>query len=364
VKRRIATTIFGLALGVAGTQVGAHAEAPQDRGTTVVASGLNNPRMISVGSDGALYVAEAGVGGSGPCITGAEGEACYGRTGAVTKIAGGKQTRVLSGLPSLAGPGGFGASGPAGIAVSGSTYTLSYGLGAMPSARNDLPGMGRLLGTTVRGSFGSRATTIGDIAAWEGVKDFDGAGPDSNPGGLALSGRTAVVTDAGANAVVRVTPRGKMSLLAVLPSRLVPFGGGQIPMQSVPTAVAVGPDGAFYVSELTGFPFPAKAARIYRVVPGQRATIYASGLTNVTGLTWSRGRLYAVQFADDGLLAVPEGELPMGSLVEVRRDGNHRVVASGLTAPYSVAVRGTDAYVTTCGLCAGLGGVSKVSLGG
>ena len=106
-KRRIATTIFGLVLGVAGTQVGAHAEAPQDRGTTVLASGLNNPRMISVGSDGALYVAEAGVGGSGPCITGAEGEACYGRTGAVTKIAGGKQTRVLSGLPSLAGPGGF-----------------------------------------------------------------------------------------------------------------------------------------------------------------------------------------------------------------------------------------------------------------
>jgi hypothetical protein len=32
--------------------------------------------------------------------------------------------------------------------------------------------------------------------------------------------------------------------------------------------VVVGPDGAYYVSQLTGFPFPVGAANVYRVVPG------------------------------------------------------------------------------------------------
>ena len=56
---------------------------------------------------------------------------------------------------------------------------------------------------------------------------------------------------------------GRISTVAVFPDRLAlapPFlglpPGTQIPMQAVPTAVAEGPDGALYVSQLTGFPFP------------------------------------------------------------------------------------------------------------
>jgi hypothetical protein len=44
--------------------------------------------------------------------------------------------------------------------------------------------------------------------------------------------------------------------------------GTRVPAEAVPTAVAVGPDGAYYVSELTGFPFSKGAARIWRVAPG------------------------------------------------------------------------------------------------
>jgi glucose/arabinose dehydrogenase len=47
----------------------------------VVAKGLDNPRGIGIGPDGALYVAESGSGGAGPCVAGPEGaDVCFGRT--------------------------------------------------------------------------------------------------------------------------------------------------------------------------------------------------------------------------------------------------------------------------------------------
>ena len=53
---------------------------------TVIASALHNPRGLAFDEEGALYVAEAGMGGDGVCIPGPEGERCYGETGAVTKV--------------------------------------------------------------------------------------------------------------------------------------------------------------------------------------------------------------------------------------------------------------------------------------
>ena len=41
--------------------------------------------------------------------------------------------------------------------------------------------------------------------------------------------------------------------------------GTMLPMDTVPTSVAQGPDGSFYVGQLTGSPFPAGRANIYRV---------------------------------------------------------------------------------------------------
>ena len=94
----------------------------------VVADGLDNPRGIGFGPDGALYVAESGSGGSGPCIQSPEGgEACFGRTGAVTRITRHAQHRVLTGLPSLAGEGGVAASGPVDLGFSGWTGYLLIG---------------------------------------------------------------------------------------------------------------------------------------------------------------------------------------------------------------------------------------------
>ena len=72
--------------------------------------------------------------------------------------------------------------------------------------------------------------------------------------------RRTVVADAGANALLQVRIDGRTTALATFPNRMVdapPFlglpPGTQIPMDAVPTTVTVGPDGAYYVGQLTGF---------------------------------------------------------------------------------------------------------------
>ncbi|HEY7813741.1 MAG TPA: ScyD/ScyE family protein [Nakamurella sp.] len=94
-------------------------------------------------------------------------------------------------------------------------------------------------------------------------------------------------------------------------------------MQAVPISVAtVGYDGSYYISQLTGFPFPKGAANIYRIDPrGGDPTVNASGLTNVTDLAFNGRELYAVQISTEGLLTGPTG-----SLVKVKRDGRFRPI--------------------------------------
>ncbi len=84
----------------------------------MVAAGLNNPRGVTVASDGTIYVAQAGAGGTGQCVDGPEGGTiCFGTSGAITKIANGQATAFVSGLPSLADDQGMSATGPADVSA-------------------------------------------------------------------------------------------------------------------------------------------------------------------------------------------------------------------------------------------------------
>jgi DNA-binding beta-propeller fold protein YncE len=322
--------------------------------TTVVMSGLDNPRGLAFGPEGALYVAEAGRGGPGPCILlrGQQIPFCYGPTGAVSRLWRGEQERIATGLPSYAGPTGE-ATGPHDISMlgRGSAY-VTIGLGFEGQPRSALPVVGDQFGWLVHLSASGHWRPIVDIAAYEFAVNPDGGALDSNPYGLLAEPGSRVVAEAGGNALLRVTANGDISTLAVFPSR--PQGR---PTDSVPTAVAVGPDGAYYVAELTGVPFAAGVANIYRLVPGQAPTIRWSGFTTVIDIAFGQdGSLYVLEHSTGPVyFALP------GRLLRVAPDGTRTTVIDGLTRPGSVAVGPDGAlYVSNRSTSIGTGEVLRI----
>jgi hypothetical protein len=358
-----------VAVGTACSILVTPGTAVANSGMTTVVTGLDNPRGLTFGQDGSLYVAEAGRGGAGPCFTGAEGgTVCFGTSGAVTKISHGRKWRVVKGLPSIGDENGGGnALGPSDVSFRGHDLYLTVGLGADPATRAGLPAAGqRGSGWLLRASrHGVRQ--VADIAGFEAEVNPDGALPDSNPQSVLATRDGELVADAGGNSLVRVSKKGTVSPVATFPDQLVdapPFlglpPGAQIPMQAVPTSVVRGPDGAYYVGMLTGFPFQVGSARVYRVVPGKAPTIHASGFTNIIDLAFGPDRtLYVLEIAHNGLLS---GD-PTGALIRVRDGEPGRVIAStGLNTPGGLAIRGSSAYVSNCGTCAGTGSIVRIPL--
>jgi hypothetical protein len=331
----------------------------------VITSGLDNPRGLALGPEGALYVVEAGRGGDGPCT---EFELfgdvmCFGLTGAVTRIWGGEQERIATGLHSFAHPDGGFAFGPHDISfqsqdayiVIGDCFLRPFGAPCRALIRMELDGTWQ---------------TIADLGAYEVANNPDGTTyPDdtprleSNPFAVLALPDERLVVDAAGNDLLRVAPNGEISTLAVFPQRLVDdpsFPGTQILMDAVPTSVAVGPDGALYVGELTGYPFPVGGARIYRVVPGEAPQIYADGFTNVTDIVFEDdGSLLVLELAKNSLLS----EDLTGALIRLKPDGSRETLLSeGLTMPTAVAIGYDALLISNCGVCAGDGQVIRVVL--
>jgi hypothetical protein len=356
--------LFATLLALAVLLPAGAAAAHRDKSPEVVASGLDNPRDLDIGPWGTLYVVEAGRGGSGPCLTTDEGTSCAGATGAVTKVWPGGQRRVVEGLPSLAAAGGDGALGPSDISLNRWGGYLTVGLGADPALRATLGELGPAFGQLYKLWPGGQLRAVADISAYERSANPDGGAFDSNPNSVTTAWDRVFVADAGGNSLLRVHRSGEISTVAVFPDRPLtpPPGMGlpdPFPVQAVPTNVVAGPDGALYVSQLTGFPFIPGIARVYRVKPGSAPEIYADNLTNVTDLAFDRrGNLYVVEIAANGL---GSGN-PAGALIKIRRDGSRETVLSdGLVNPYGVAIgeRG-DIYVTNHGTSAGLGEVLRL----
>jgi hypothetical protein len=298
-------------------------------------------------------VAEAGRGGAGPCGFNAPGEyRCYGPTGAVSRYWRGEQSRVAEGLPSHALTTGHAAGGPNDIAFlgRGGAY-LTFGLGDNRSLRDDFGAYGHLFGNLVHLNASGQWKIIVDLLPHEETFNPGGGAVDSNPYGVHAEAGFRLVVDAGANALLRVDANGGISTVATFPSRAQGRG-----TDAVPTSVAVGPDGAYYVSELTGVNFGPGAARIYRVVPGEAPTIHVSGLQTITDIAFDAdGTLYAVQhssgvfFSGPGqLLMIEPGQVPV-------------TLVPNLDRPTSVVVDWDGAvYVTNHGITPGAGEVLRV----
>jgi hypothetical protein len=351
----------------------------------VIASGLDNPRHVAVSRDGDVYVAESGTGGdhttARSCFDSAEGFACTGATGAVTRISRHgwryRQKRVAEGLASFAPVDGSSAIGPHGVFVKGDDVFVTNG-GPTAPTRGDPPvpvlrdptlvsedPISALYGTLLELRRHGRLRLIADIWKFENEKnpDADVGNPlvDSNPVDVWAGRGRFFVADAGGNTVLRASEDGSIDVVSIFPSN--PPGPDGI--NAVPTGVVRGPDGALYVSQLTGFPFLVGTAKVFRVDPRTGAfTTYASGFTNAMDLDFGRdGTLYVLEIARNGLLS---GD-PNGGLWAVPPGGGSsqriELPAGTLTTPGGIAVgRRGDLFVSNHATSPGIGEVLEIEL--
>jgi hypothetical protein len=374
-RRRVIALLALLATLALALAAASSANPPTTR---VVMSGLDNPRGLAFGPNGALYVAEAGRGGTGPCFSPPirGGQMCYGATGAISRLWHGKQERIASGLPSYANVATGEANGPHDIAFRGHRNArVSVGWAGEGLPRSVLPGVGEQFGWLYRLSPRGELRPLADLTAYEFAANPDGGLLDSNPYGILAERGGTLVADAGANALFRARANGRITTLATFPSR--PQGRTT---DSVPTAVAAwrGEDDeheddgddedddergkgrrerVYYVSELTGVPFAAGAANIYRFVPGQAPTVAYSGFTTVLDLAFGPdGSLYVLEHSTGPVFfAMP------GRLLRIAPDGTRTTVIDGLTRPGSVVVaRDGTIYVSNHSNAVGVGEVLQV----
>jgi len=244
------------------------------------------------------------------------------------------------------------------------------GLGFDPAVRTDPQKLGNAggqnLGQLVYLPLNGSPQNWDDIAQYEATNNPESAKVDSNPYAILAVADGFVVADAGGNSLLHVDNNKTITTLATFGPRMVdapPFlgmpEGSQIPMESVPTCVVQGTDGAFYVGELTGFPFEIGAARIWRVVPGEQPQVFAEGFTNIIGLAVAEdGGLYVLEIAKNSL----QSDMPGGALILIKQDGSRKTVAEeGLIMPTAVAIGPDKAlYISNFGAMAGQGQVVRI----
>ncbi|HSJ33752.1 MAG TPA: ScyD/ScyE family protein [Acidimicrobiia bacterium] len=230
---------------------------------------------------------------------------------------------------------------------------------------------------------------IADLWEWEQANNPDQndplVGPDnvqSNPYDLARIDGATLVADAAGNVLLEVADDGSVEWKALFPAQMgdtaplkqavgcpdappeaAEFCGlpPQIPAQSVPTSVAVGPDGNYYVGELTGFPGTPGLSRIWQVTPdATNVECPGAGCTQVfEGRAFSAiidvafgadGTFYVLELDEAGFMAAEFGVGTGGTLNACDLDSEACVqLATGLFLSTAVTVGQLGSIYATVG---------------
>ncbi len=269
--------------------------------------------------------------------------------------------------------------------ISGQSFWATTGAGGDPTMNT-----GQALYLTE----GTTSSLVVDLYEFEATVNPDGNDPfDSNPYDVASLGAShALVVDAGGNDLLKVSSEGEVEVLAVFPDELVstenikglagcPDSGADfcflpdaIPGQAVPTSVAIGPDGYYYVGELKGFPAPADESNIWRVHPSASwaecgsspdcVKVFDGGFTSIVDLAFAPdGTLYVVELDEASWAAVEIFGLVTGGTLNACNVHTGTCDVAGAGIPMLTAVtfgQNRAIWVTQNSLIPGLAEVFKL----
>ena len=260
-----------------------------------------------------------------------------GFTGQVSAVSpDGAQSVVADGLPSYDGVG------PAGIVVVDGQIWISTGGAAVELGIEPLENENSIL---VIDPATGEATQIAELGSYEEANNPDGTDVNPNLYGLDIGADGQLyVADAGGNTVYRVDPAtGEFALLGIVPGPVLPEeeapaedatptgeeeGAG--PPQPVPTGLHVGADGNVYVVTLGAF-IPGGATVQIAQADGTFVEAAAGLSTGIGVALGPDGALYVSQLAT-GSEAGPEP----GNVVRIGADGTPEVVVDGIPFPHGI----------------------------